>query len=258
MAERLAQLVIELATRPVAVVALPNFARLQGDPAAFRRGVITTLKTSTILGIPALAGLAMVSDSLVAVLGVEWRHAAPVLQILCGLGVARTFTLFAGPLLQAVGRPGLMAAMTWTLAFLNISGFTVAGFWLRDLEVLDQIRGIAAVRTGIFVLLYSPVNLFMLLWFSGNSPWRLLRAVMPSLLGAASVIASVLVVQTLLAEKVLPGVALVLAQVIAGGVAGLATLHATDSEFRSQFAALLGRLRGRPIAEPIRQGPGHE
>jgi O-antigen/teichoic acid export membrane protein len=258
MAERLMQLVIELSTRPVAQVALPNFARLQGDPAALRDGVATTLKTSSILGIPALVGLAAVSGPLVGLLGEEWRHTAPVLQILCALGAARTLTLFTGSLLQAIGRPGLMAAMTWSLALVNIAAFTAAGMWLRALQVLDQIRAIAAVRTGIFALLYSPTNLVLLLWFSGNTPWRLLRVVLPSLCGAASVLVAVLGVRMLLAGALLPEVAALLAQVAVGGVAGLVTLHAIDADFRGQLAALLERARGKAVAEPIHPGQSRD
>jgi PST family polysaccharide transporter len=251
MAERLMQLVIELSVRPVAQVALPNFARLQGEPAALRKGVVTTLKSSAIFGIPALAGLAAVSVPLIALLGEEWRPSAPALQILCVLGAARSLTLFTGSLLQAVGRPGLLAAMQWSLAAVNIAAFTAAGAWLRDFAVLDQVRGIAAVRTGIFALLYVPTNLALLLSFSGNTIGRLLRALLPSLLGAATALLAVAGVRTVLSGAALPEVVALLAQVAVGAVLALAALYAIDADFRYQAGALLERVRGRTLAEPI-------
>jgi PST family polysaccharide transporter len=248
MAERLMQLVIEFSTRSVAQVALPNFARLQRDPGALRAGVITTLKTSSIIGIPALAGLAVVGGTLVELIGDHWLPSAPVLQVLCLLGAARTLTLFTGSLLQAIGRPGLMATMTWSLALLNIASFTAAGFWLRDLEVPAQILGIGAVRTGIFALLYVPTNLALLISFSGNTLRRLLRAVLPALVGAGSTVVAALAVRSAFADAGLPAVVGLIAQVAGGAVAGIATLHLIDAEFRGQVAALIGR---KALAEPV-------
>lgn len=244
MAERLMQLVIELATRPVAVVALPNFARLQSDPAALRAAGLTTLKTSSIFGIPALAGLAAVSPFLMDLLGEEWNAAAPVLQILCVLGAARTLTLFTGSLLQAVGRPGLLAAMQWSLAAANIVAFTTIGFWLREREVLEQISGIALARTGIFALLFAPPSLYLLLRFSGNRVGDLLRAVAPSLLGALSVALGAAAAQQLVAGGSFSAAAELALQVAAGATAGVAVLYLIDADFRRQLESPLAYLRG--------------
>lgn len=238
MAERLSQLVIEFSTRPVAQASLPNLARLQADLPRLRSGVIAAVKTSSILAIPALVGLAAVSDPLIRLLGEKWHAAAPVLQILCARGIARALTLNTGTLLQAAGRPGLMASMTWALAAANAVGFTLVGFWLREHSVSDQVTGIASVRTGIFVLLYSPPYIAMLVGFSGIR-WRdLLRIVAPSLLAGVAVLAAVATVRVLAAMTGLPLVASLAGQAFAGAAAGGATLYAVDTEFREHANAL--------------------
>ena len=145
--------------------------------------------------------------------------------------------------------------MTWSLGLVNVAAIAAAGMWLRDFQLPEQIRGIAAVRTGIFALLYAPANLFLLLLFSRNTPLRLLRAVVPSVVAAASVLVAVLGFRSVLAYLVLPEPALLLAQVAVGAVAGLGTLHAIDAEFRSQVLALLARARGRATPEPTREAP---
>lgn len=244
MAERLSQLVVELSTRPVAQVSLPNFARLKPDPASLRDGVITAVKTSAILSIPALVGLAAVSDPLIQLLGAEWHDSAPVLRILCALGAARALTLHTGSLLQAVGRPGLLAAMTWALAAMNVIGFTLLGLWLKGAAPLEQIRGIASARAGIYVLLYAPPYLALLIGFSGVTWRQLLRAVMPSLVAGATVIAAVMALRAAAAATGVPLTASLVAQVALGAAAGAATLYAADAEFRAHAGAFARWARG--------------
>lgn len=246
MGERLVDLVIELATRPVAVVALPNFARLQDDPEALRRSTLETLKTSAVFGIPALAGLAVVAEPVMTVLGEEWAQAAPVLQILCMLGALRTLTLFTGSLIQAVGRPGLLAAMQWGLAAVNIAAFTAVGLWLADSGVEAQIAGIAIARTAAYGLLFAPLSLWLLLRFSGNRVGGLLAAVATAALGALAAALAAGAAQRVLARwEVDPWLALGV-QVALGAAAGLGALYACDADFRRQLGALRTRFgRGR-------------
>ncbi|MBW2361407.1 MAG: lipopolysaccharide biosynthesis protein [Deltaproteobacteria bacterium] len=253
MGERLMQLAIELCTRPIAVVALPNFSRLQNDPDELRRAGTATLKASAILGIPALTGLALVSEPLVALIGERWQAVAPVLEILCILGAARTLTLFTGSLLQAVGRPGLLAAIQWSLAVVNVVTFTGVGLFLREAPVLEQIQGIAAVRTGAFVLLYMPVSLGLLLHFSGNTPTSLLRAVVPAGVGALGVAAAVWIARVAMGPGFAAPLQLAI-EVAVGGVVGVAVLAGVDADFRRQAAGLVTRLH--ELLAPRRMQPG--
>lgn len=243
MAERLSQLVVEISTRPIAQVALPNFARLRTDRDALRRGVASAVKASSMLSIPAFVGLAMLAEPVFALLGERWHDSAAVLRILCLLGVGRAMTLQIGALLQAVGRPGLLAAMTWAHAVATALGLTLAGFWLADRSGLEQITGIAATRTAIFALLYAPPYIAMMVGFSGVGWRQLLGALQPSAVAALAVAAAVAASEALAAALALPNPLALSAHVTIGGVAAGATLYAADADFRAYAGALRRRVR---------------
>lgn len=72
----------------VARTAFPLFATRSGDEAALRRGVRMANSLAMILTLPAMLGLAILSDLvIVSLFGEQWRPAAPILAILAIAGI---------------------------------------------------------------------------------------------------------------------------------------------------------------------------
>lgn len=235
LAERLVDMVVELTSRPVTHVALPELSRLASNGAALARALVTSLRASASLAAPALAGLAATGGVLLDLLGPEWGAAAGVLRVLCLLGALRSVTLLLGPLLQATDRAGVMAAVTWCLATVNLVAFLLAGRLVTAPDAAGQAWAIALVRTLVFAGLYAPVNVWLLMRVGGVRPRTLGGALIPAVVGAASVALASLAARQALRPFGIAPAGMLVAMVVLGGLAGLATLVATDR-------SLLGRL----------------
>ena len=89
-------------------VAFPMLSARQADPVQFRQGLLDVLLVGNAVAFPAFAGLALVSDDLVALLfSAEWAGAAAPLALLALAGIphASNYILTAG--INARGRPDL-------------------------------------------------------------------------------------------------------------------------------------------------------
>src|SRR5207245_1310211 len=113
LADRIMSSVLVAATCSIQWVSLPQFSRIQDQPAELRNSVLTCIRLSSTVTLPALALVAAVSGPLMATLGPEWLPAAYVLKILCVLGMLLMFAFFTGPLLQALARVRLVAVLEW-------------------------------------------------------------------------------------------------------------------------------------------------
>jgi O-antigen/teichoic acid export membrane protein len=105
----------QLAIKPVTYlnpmlnrVAFPVFATRQDNDAAIRRGYLHVVRLVAYATLPVLAGLAAVSpDFIEVVLGDRWEKSAPVLTVLCGVGILRSLANPIGSVLLAKNRPDL-------------------------------------------------------------------------------------------------------------------------------------------------------
>jgi O-antigen/teichoic acid export membrane protein len=105
----------QLAIKPVTYlnpmlnrVAFPIFATRQDDDAAIRRGYLHVVRLVAYATLPLLVGLAAVApDFIDVVLGDRWRGSAPVLSVLCGVGILRSLANPIGSVLLAKNRPDL-------------------------------------------------------------------------------------------------------------------------------------------------------
>jgi teichuronic acid exporter len=166
LADRLINMIIEMATRPFVMVVLPRFSQLQDKVDELRKSVKQYLGGSAMLTMPLLAilaGLAYLICSTLSARGKDWNSAIQVIQILALVGAVRAVTLFTGPLVQSINRPRLFMTMSWGLAALNVAGFCVAGWWLSGSEdVKLQAIGVATDRAGVFCLVYAPLCLWIM------------------------------------------------------------------------------------------------
>ena len=167
LADRLINMVIEVATRPFVMVVLPQFSHLQDDIPALRKSVKQSVGASAMLTMPLLAILAGLSFLICQALGArgkdDWAKADHVIQILAMVGAARAVTLFVGPLVQSINKPRMFMTMSWGLAGLNTVSFCITGWWLGGhSDVQWQAMGVAIARAGVFLLVYMPLCLWIM------------------------------------------------------------------------------------------------
>jgi O-antigen/teichoic acid export membrane protein len=161
LASRAVDAVVDLTVKALQAVALPELSRLQDEPAHFSQRCLGIVKLSSLLSLPALGALFAAADSVMAVVGKEWGPAAPVLRLLCLAGAARALLLLIGPMLQALGRPHLLAVLAWLSAALSAAAFLVAGWLVDDSPQADQVLGMgiskAALWMGVFLTMYLTI-----------------------------------------------------------------------------------------------------
>lgn len=242
MAERLMNTVMVVATSSIQWVSLPEFSRLQGDPEALRNSVLTCIRISSTVTIPAMAGMAVVSDSLMATLGAEWIPAADTLKILCVLGMFLMLSFFTGPLLQALARPQIGALLEWIRSIAGVGFIAIAGYLVQNTNTETEIMGIALARFANGAFLVTPIFLFVLLKTSKLTIRRFVGAIAPATMTAAIIVISVYSLQyfnILPNEK--PLISLV-TQILVGGISGITVLLSIDEQLRKSVSGVLQKL----------------
>ena len=145
-------------------VFLPYFARLREDPDRmrdhFRRFV---LAVSSVI-FPVLVALAVVApDAVPLVLGEKWSHLVVPLQVLCAVGLFRSFMDNIPHLLLALGKP--MQVLGFRLIYLAVlpaSFILGANFWGTTGIYGAWLIGFPAVSVVVLLVLRREV---------GISPW---------------------------------------------------------------------------------------
>jgi O-antigen/teichoic acid export membrane protein len=245
IADRIVDLVLEFTMRPVGVIALPHFSRLQSDPEGLRDSVEKCLRLTLLVAVPALAVVAATSDAVLGLFGDEWAPAANVLPLLCVVGLVKGLVFFTGPLLFAVAKPLLRAAVLWILGALSAVTVVLVGAALANDSVDDQILGMGASRALLFLVAILPLNLAILHRYGGMRLAPIVRALPGPL---ASAVAAAAVGIGLHTSGALDGLAAVPLAVIAVGAAGAAAvlaLVAVEPQARSELRALRRRLTGK-------------
>jgi O-antigen/teichoic acid export membrane protein len=220
----------------VARVALPVFARVQDDAGRMRAGYLVLQEMLAAMLAPMLLGLAAVAPRLVpAVFGPRWEAAVPIVQLLAAVGLLRSLTSPAGPLLIARGRADL--GFRWNLALLfgTVGAVTLGA----------AAGGAVGVAVALLVLQAAAAAL---------TPSVLLRALIGPCLGAWARhialpigLAALMAVAVLALGRALAGPALVVvaAQVLAGAALYVGALLATS---RPTFDEVVRLLTGRAVA----------
>ncbi|MGH3011595.1 MAG: lipopolysaccharide biosynthesis protein [Gaiellaceae bacterium] len=245
LADRFSDNVLELTMRPVGHVALPFFSRLQNDRPALKDAVASSIRTTLILTVPAMAVMAACSDFLMAVMGPEWEPAADVLKLLALVGIGKAIVFFTGPLLFAVARPHLRAVMLWALAALSAGTVLLVGWLLTDEGSREQALGMAASRAAFFLAIVIPLNLAVVCWITGLRPRSFLPWLPSPLLSAA---AGIGVVALLELSGLLDGLPDFAALLIAGTfslLAAGAVLFALEPRARRLAGPVLRKLTRR-------------
>jgi O-antigen/teichoic acid export membrane protein len=256
LAQRLMFLVHDVATNSLQVVSLSQFSRFQNEPSELRRSVSAFIRLSVTITLPAMAGLAMTSELIMAVIGPAWAAASDPLKVWCLLGMTLAFVNFTGPLLTALSKPLLMSLLTWILTVVNVGALVLASLLLSGLTAWWQVMGIALTRLAVGALVMMPLYILLLIRYSGVSLLELLRATVPALFGVGVI---GIVVPLLSASKFVAAQPAIIALVLLTSIAGLLVLLTViilDAHVRDYaFSFYTRRRRGHETNTPGRISP---
>jgi len=135
------------------------------------------------------------------------------------LAAARSVNNLCGPLLQATGRPGVTAALTWSLAAVNVAVFLVVASLVGDRGAPGQALAMAVGRTAPFTLIYLPITLALAIRMAGSSFREILVAVRPALFSVPAIVVGARTSVAVL-DSHLGDLGMLLVAVAVGGLAG--------------------------------------
>lgn len=244
IAERLVNSVTAVATTSIQSVSLPEFSRLQDKPEELRVSIMTCIRLAATVTLPALAGLFVVSNTIMTIMGPKWALASGVLKILSILGMLTLFTMFTGPLLQALSRPQHLAALEWTRTLIGIGLLVGAGLWARNNTMQWQVTAIALARFAIGAIFVTPVFVYLIIRLGQISIRDLAKSIAPSVLTALSVCASVFLLHSVAVLTETSPFGKLAIDVLFGGAIGLTTLLFLDKQLRGALYAFVQRRLG--------------
>jgi O-antigen/teichoic acid export membrane protein len=243
-ADRIMSMLLEVVTKAIQMVSFPFFSSLQNDKTELKKNLLMCWKTSAGATIPSMIALAAVSDRLVRAVGPQWQASAPVIKILCIIGIARSVMLFTGAYLKAVGRPGMVTLFVWSVAITTTLMFIISGIILKNFSIAQQIVGVAAFRAFIVVIIFLPINLFLIIRFAGVTIRDLFTAISSPILAGAAIILVVLGMKSAVDSLGLrPLMAFGLTGMVAA-MAGVITMISADNRFRNLIFTFLGKHEG--------------
>jgi lipopolysaccharide exporter len=138
---------------PLNRVLFPLFVKLKHDLVQLKEAFLLALAVQVAVGIPASAGLIMVSSELVlTLLGDKWLPAVPFIQILAATGIVNAIGTSGGYLLLAVGRAKVAAYGAWfsVLAFISLAIFAIPNGGATAIAVLR----LAVVAAALFLSMF--------------------------------------------------------------------------------------------------------
>src|ERR1700730_2976140 len=86
-ADRIMSLVLAMTINSIQAVSISQFSRFQTQPELLRNSVLLCIRMSASASLPALVGLAVVSNPLITAIGSKWAPASDPLKVLCVAGM---------------------------------------------------------------------------------------------------------------------------------------------------------------------------
>lgn len=197
-------------------VAFPVFSTIQEDDERLKRGYLTIIQLLAFVSIPVYLGMLVTADPLVSILlGARWGPVAPVLQVLCVLGIFYSLGNPIGSLLLSKGKANVgfwfnvvglivyavgvfvgakhgVSGVAWGILIASVSVLFPLEFWvrwklvrLRPLEFVGRLAPFLIFGSGMAVIV-SLCNL----WIEAGPPGLRLVVLVP--LGALLYLAAVL------------------------------------------------------------------
>lgn len=225
---RIPEMVIINVFYVLSMVAFPLFSRARQDMERLRRGYLATIRLQTVYGVWVGVGMAVVAPMLVhVVFGPKWEASIVPLQALALYAAFRSLGVGAVDVFKAIGRPSLAV----TLSFVRLAVLVPALLFAVRYGI-DGVSWAQAVVALLLAVLMQATALRVLgvpAKAVGAALYPALAAGVGAAIGAGAV------------RLWMPGAepARLALAVVAGGVAGLAALRASDPRFLKDLRGLL-------------------
>lgn len=213
---------------PLTQVFFPAFSRIR-EPARIAEVWLRATRILAFVAVPMMLGLIVVAPDLVsAVFGAKWRHAAPVMQLLAGIGLIQTMTTVNDGVLKALDRTRTLFRFRSILSVLTLVAFAAGLPW-----------GITGATVGYLIasVVLQPVYVWLTLGAVGARPSQWLRSVLPVLLLGGAMLAVLLAVRHVFLSAGVPAGIRLAALILIGAIvylgAVVALVPAIVNELRS-------------------------
>ncbi len=243
LAGRIPTIIVTGTTSSLQAAAFPQFCRIQGDARELEKNVLTCFRVASLLSIPALAAVAVMSKPLLSILGPKWMDASTAMTIICFVAMVQPIALFTAPLLQALSKTHFLAAIEWVNAGVVAGSIAVAGELLKGATIRGQVNGIASTRSVTSFLIFLPFILWMFRRFAGVRLSSIGKAIMPSFVSAAVMGCMVVMVSRYAARYALGLWPTLAAELVVAAVTASATLLLVDGDLRQWVAEFAQGIR---------------
>ncbi|MFQ3591686.1 MAG: lipopolysaccharide biosynthesis protein [Gemmataceae bacterium] len=219
-------------------VAYPVFCRLQKDPPRLADWYLRMTVMLGFVGVPVLAGMALVVDDAIASFyRPQWLAAVEPFRLLAVVGIVRLYASTLPPLYNALGLPRINFFYNLTCAIVLSCAFAL-GVWIQG------VRGVCLAWLIVYPLLVAGL-LSLTRSLLGFGLRGFVQPQLPVLAGALLMVVSVLLVRQL-AE---PGFFRLILSVVVGAVSYAAGMLLLGRSVVLQVRQLWFELRGRPTEE---------
>jgi O-antigen/teichoic acid export membrane protein len=226
---------------PLQRVFSPAFSRIQDEPERIAATWARVARVIGLVALPSLGGLIVVAPDFVpVVLGSQWEHAVPVVQVLAWVGIIQAVQALNYDVLLARGRARTMFRFSLVLTGCHLLAFTSGLHW--------GVVGVA-VAYAISTTLVEPVQTLLAARCLGVSPMVFVRALSGVFQATVAMCAVVLALRAALVDAEIDQTLRLLACIAAGGVVFLPLCLWRVPELATEAHALLRRVRpGRALS----------
>ncbi len=228
----------EMSVRSLQSASLPELSKHADDPEKFRERIQAVVRLSAVAGIPVLGIIAGLSYQVVRLADLDkWGDANTAVKIFAVVVATKALTLFSAPILQALGKTFVLAALTWFHAAMAAIAFIGVGLWLggEDTLAVDQVNAGSVSRVAV-MLFAVIVDSVVLARFTSLHPLDIMRCALPSVVAGIAAFAA-----TTAAVWLVGGLPALVVIALAGGFGGvvmLGVLVGIEPEARTLAAKL--------------------
>jgi PST family polysaccharide transporter len=146
---------------PISAVAVPALARLQDQPAEYRRYYLKVIEIIAYISMPLAVLLGVLADEVIYILlGPQWHEAAVIFQVLAAFVVVQNVTVTTGWVMQSLGKVKRLLKWQAAHAAVYVVACLIGVRWgALGVAVVTTVQGLLAVLPGMWVAYRgSPVS----------------------------------------------------------------------------------------------------
>jgi PST family polysaccharide transporter len=241
LANRLPDMALEATVRSVQQVSLPELARVQREPDLLADRLRKLVHAATTLGFPAMGILAGCAGALVSLLGDDWVAAADPMRLLCLVAALNVVGVMLVPVLQAVGRPGVVSLFAWLHGLAALTGFAVVGSALRSAAEGRQVSAVALTALTIDVVLTVALAVVAFRWILRIPAGRVLAPAVPALVAGLAAFGVGLAIERVW-QPAGPAALVLFVSGLFTALAAVAVLLVGDGELRHLLLKVVNRV----------------